>query len=96
MLWLLDKLVMPMTRGQSSRPVHGHAAAAAAASGTTATGGNGEVEGFPSEKAFDEEGMHGGKEGNDFFTIFIGDDRTDEVMIGIRFSCCYSGDLRAR
>lgn len=93
-LWLLDKLVMPMAQAPEEPappppppgegggavtpppPPVGTAAAAAASSSNGGSGGAGATK-------EEEEGDYDDEYSGRFFTIFIGDDKTDEVRNSI-------------
>ena len=78
-LWLLDKLVLPMAlapTGAVSNGIAGTNGSGNRTGGGTAaagTGGAGDDEGSEEEEDDDDEYS------DRFFTVFIGDDKTDEV-----------------
>lgn len=87
MLWLLDKLVMPMARAAPAV----EEAAAAAANGAAVAGGKSEGDAISSERVMEEEDEDEEDEDSGrFFTIFIGDDKTDEVR-GRAILCACGG-----
>lgn len=77
-LWLLDKLVVPMALAPAAGAANGAANGAAGVNGTgsgsgadagTATGGGKDNEEDEEDEEYSDR----------FFTVFIGDDKTDEV-----------------
>lgn len=75
-LWLLDKLVVPMALAPTGVAVNGAAGVHGADTGTgTGGGGGGEEEEEEEEEGQDDEFS------DRFFTVFIGDDKTDEVRV---------------
>lgn len=85
-LWLLDKLVVPMALAPAGMAANGSPGVNGTGSGTgngTGTSSSGVGVGVGVDKDGEGEDDDDDEYSDRFFTVFIGDDKTDEVRPGL-------------